>query len=717
MATPIQGKLRLEGWAISPAGIGSVAVELSGHGSFTAEYGRRRPDVHKAFYPAPWARRAGFVAEIPTNGWLPSCFDVKVIAEDLDGRSTSHDGRITWTPDQRELALASAQGRPALWVGEPICDTSHPLSEEVSVRGWVSAQQPVESVVVELEGLEPAEAFVAERQYEPQDSLPKAGFAIVLDARGTERAECRLTVRATTRDGSSTQRAGTILIDPVARHRRRARRSPASGVRPLDDTSDRAEAHVLVAGGEPQDALLASLAAQDQPPAAVVTLHNGVGRALARLLEAPNRFGVFAAPTDSFAPDALSKLAGAFDGGSPADLVYSDHDAVDADGNGRMRVLKPGWSPELFLSHPYVGSVFAIGPRAAEAALRRDAPLHSPHALLLELADEPLDVVRIPEALWSRAPGEFAEVAKREDAALHDLAERRGARLSITARDPRRGTRSVEWIVDDPPSVTVVIPTTGREQPLGSCLRSLVERTNYERLDVVLVDTGGDAAATADAAGIRATIAPYDGAYFNFSRACNIGLDHARGDLVAFLNDDVEALDPSWLSRMVSHAQLPASGVVGAKLIYPGGLIQHTGLFLARLSGAPNANLAAAQFAFHQDSDDMGRLMNLPRDCSAVTGACMLMSRDVLGELGGWDERFRIDFGDIDLCLRAIEHGRRALVEPRARLLHRVHSTQGTQPHDEDDGRRLTDRWSAAYGNGDPWHHPSCRFGRDWELA
>jgi GT2 family glycosyltransferase len=382
-----------------------------------------------------------------------------------------------------------------------------------------------------------------------------------------------------------------------------------------------------------------------------------------------------------------------------------------------MRVLKPGWSPELLLSHPYVGSVFAIGPRAAEAALRRHGPLHSPHALLLELADEPLDVVRIPEALWSRAPGEFAEVAKPEDDALHDLAERRGARLAVTARDPRRGTRSVEWIVDDPPSVTVVIPTTGREQPLSSCLRSLVERTNYERLDVVLVDSGGDAAATADAAGIHATIAPYDGAYFNFSRACNIGLGHARGDLVAFLNDDVEALDPSWLSWMVSQAQLPASGVVGAKLIYPGGLIQHTGLFLARLSGASDANLAAAQFAFHQDSDDMGRLMNLPRDCSAVTGACMLMRRDVLGELGGWDERFRIDFGDIDLCLRAIERGRRVLVEPRARLLHRVHSTQGTQPHDEDDGRRLTDRWSATYGNGDPWHHPSCGFGRDWELA
>jgi GT2 family glycosyltransferase len=276
--------------------------------------------------------------------------------------------------------------------------------------------------------------------------------------------------------------------------------------------------------------------------------------------------------------------------------------------------------------------------------------------------------------------------------------------------------RSIDWVVADAPPVTVVIPTTGRAEPLGSCLRSLLGSTDYERLDVLLVDSGGEAAATAEAAGIAAKVVRYDDAEFNFSRACNLGLEQAGGDLVVFMNDDVEALGPNWLVRLVAQAQLPTSGVVGAKLIYPGGLLQHVGLFLDRLQSASTPDFAAAQFAFHQDSDDPGRLMNLPRDCSAVTGACMVSRKDVLADLGGWDEGFRIDFGDIDLCLRAIERGRRVLVEPRARLLHHVHATQGQQPHDEDDGRRFLARWAATYGAGDPWHHPACRFGRDWEL-
>jgi GT2 family glycosyltransferase len=108
--------------------------------------------------------------------------------------------------------------------------------------------------------------------------------------------------------------------------------------------------------------------------------------------------------------------------------------------------------------------------------------------------------------------------------------------------------------------------------------------------------------------------------------------------------------------------------------------------------------------------------MNLPRDCSAVTGACLVMRTDVLDDLGGWDEGFRIDFGDVDLCLRAIEAGRRVVVEPRARLLHREHATQGDNPHDEDDARRFRGRWSTAYAEGDPWYHPACTFGRDWAV-
>jgi GT2 family glycosyltransferase len=168
---------------------------------------------------------------------------------------------------------------------------------------------------------------------------------------------------------------------------------------------------------------------------------------------------------------------------------------------------------------------------------------------------------------------------------------------------------------------------------------------------------------------------------------------------------------------MVAQAQLPATGAVGAKLLYPDGLVQHAGLVIDRLPKPPGVDFVAAQFAFHQGSSSgPHKLLDVPRDCSAVTGACLMVPADLLSRVGGWDEGFRIDFGDVDLCLRAIEAGRRVVVEPRAKLLHHVHATQGMAPHDEDDTQRFMSRWALPYAEGDPWYHPACAFGRDWEL-
>jgi GT2 family glycosyltransferase len=548
--------------------------------------------------------------------------------------------------------------------------------------------------------------------------MPKSAFAIVLDGRGLRSGPRALTVDAVARGGASTRRSGKLLIDPVERYRRRfANQRGQRADSPEGRPADSVELRVCVTEGEPGAALRDALDAQDQPPAVVTNVGEGLDEALGSLLESSHRAAVFAAAGDWLDARALATIAARFEGPTPPDLVYSDHDSRGANGLRSDPFHKPGWSPELLLSLPYVGSFVAVGPRAAEAALRSSGGrLDSVHALLLALVDEPLRVERIPEVLWSRQARDFYEVSEHEDAALAQVAAGRGARISVTRRDQRAGVRDVEWALEGGPAVSVVIPTTGREMPLSACLRSLMDRTAYPDLEVVLVDGGGEAGAAAESVGLAHRVVPYEAAEFNFSRACNLGAGEARGEYIAFVNDDVEALDGEWLARMVAQAQLPATGAVGAKLLYPNGLVQHAGLVLDRLSASAGFDFVAAQFAFHQESEDPRHLMNLPRDCSAVTGACLLMPADVLGELGGWDERFRIDFGDIDLCLRAIEAGRRVVVEPRARLLHHVHATQGQNPHDEDDGRRFRDRWSAAYADGDPWYHPACTFGRDWEV-
>lgn len=721
-ATAVQGDIGFAGWAVSKAGIDSVTVEVETHGAFAADVGRRRPDVHMAFYPARSSRRPGFELTIATAGWLPGTYEVTVSARDANGSSSSVSGRIEWLPDHDQLAGELASDAPALWVGEPRYDSIDPLGGAVSVRGWVSARAGVDRVVVGLEGIEPARAFVDTPVFERDAAVPRAAFALVLDAAELAPGPRALTVEAVARDGATSRRSGEVLIDPGARYRRRlAKRDAREGSTKPVSSKAGAELRLCVTEAAPRATLRDSLDAQIQTPALITNVEQGLDGALGSLLDSDQAAAVFVDGRDALLPRALASLAARFEAPSPPDIVYSDHNALDSQGRASDPFRKPGWSPELLLSLPYVGSFVAVGRNAAEAALQLGGGrLGSVQALLLALVDEPLRVERIPEALWTRQPRAWSEVSEKEDPALRELARRRGARLSVGRRDPDIGVREVTWELDGHPAVSVVIPTAGAEVPLAACLRALRERTAYPDLEVVLVDSGGAAREAAARAldGVEHRVIPYDAdGQFNFSRACNIGAEAARGEYLVFLNDDTEALGEEWLERMVAQAQLPATGVVGAKLLYPGGLVQHTGLVIDRLPKPPGVDFVAAQFAFHQGmSSGPHNLLDVPRDCSAVTGACLMVPAEILSELGGWDEGFRIDFGDVDLCLRAREAGRRVVVEPRAKLLHHEHATQGKAPHDEDDTRRFMSRWAVPYAEGDPWYHPACAFGRDWEL-
>jgi GT2 family glycosyltransferase len=528
---------------------------------------------------------------------------------------------------------------------------------------------------------------------------------------------------ALARDGARTSRSGEVLIDPGARHRRRLAEG-ASGqpsAEPLP-SSGGAELRLCVTEGASRAALRDSLDAQTYAPASVTDVGEGLETALESLLDSGHAAAVFVDSRDALDPRALASLAARFGGASPPDVLYSDHDVLDSRGRRSDPFRKPGWSPELLLSLPYVGSFVAVGRAAAEAALRLGGDgLGSVHALLLAVVDEPLQVERIPEVLWTRDSRAWSEVSEREDAALREVARRRGARLGVGRTDPDAGIREVTWELEEHPAVSIVIPTAGLEMPLSACLRSLRDRTVYPDVEIVLVDSGGGAAGAAAARaldGVEHRVAAFDGdGQFNFSRACNVGAQAARGEYLVFLNDDTEALGEEWLERMVAQAQLPATGVVGAKLLYPGGLVQHAGLVLDRLPAPVGVDFVASQFAFHQEtSSGPHHLLDVPRDCSAVTGACLMVRAEVLSELGGWDEGFRLDFGDVDICLRAIEAGWRVIVEPRAKLLHQVHAFWGYVPHDEDDTRQFMNRWAMTYADGDPWYHPACAFGRDWEL-
>jgi O-antigen biosynthesis protein len=197
---------------------------------------------------------------------------------------------------------------------------------------------------------------------------------------------------------------------------------------------------------------------------------------------------------------------------------------------------------------------------------------------------------------------------------------------------------------------------------------------------------------------------------FNWSSINNEGVRSARGDVLLFLNNDTEVLEPTWLEALLEHAQLPEVGAVGARLLYPDGTLQHAGVVVG-LGGT-------AGHAFKRmPPDHPGHfgMSQVVRDCSAVTGACLMVRREVFERVGGFDERYQVAYSDVDFCLSVREKGYRNVFTPHATLYHHECATRGDLDPPPDRWR-FQARW-AGYLADDPYYNPNLtRTREDFSL-
>jgi GT2 family glycosyltransferase len=201
--------------------------------------------------------------------------------------------------------------------------------------------------------------------------------------------------------------------------------------------------------------------------------------------------------------------------------------------------------------------------------------------------------------------------------------------------------------------------------------------TDYPEFEIIIVDNDSVLAETSayfrslEAAG-EARVMKVPG-IFNFSRLNNTAVVAARGDVLCLLNNDIEVVEAGWLREMVSQAVRPGVGIVGAKLLYGDETIQHGGVLLWGAYGARHMHVGLAR----DTAGRYGRAASL-QILSAVTGACMVMRREIYEAIDGLDEAFAVNFGDIDLCLRANAAGYRTIWTPHAVLLHHESASRGT---------------------------------------
>jgi GT2 family glycosyltransferase len=255
--------------------------------------------------------------------------------------------------------------------------------------------------------------------------------------------------------------------------------------------------------------------------------------------------------------------------------------------------------------------------------------------------------------------------------------------------------------------VTVVVPTDARG-PAGAplvtqCLRSLVERTACDDYDILVADNGRlpDSALEWLARRASRRISYQWAGPFNFSRKLNFAVAHAASPYVVLLNDDVEVISPDWLDAMLEYALQPEIGAVGAKLFYPDGRLQHVGV----VTGV----CGVAAHLLHQHpgtSMGCGGLAALPRNCTAVTGACLLTRRELYDAVGGFDEQLVVDFNDVDYCLKLRRAGYRIVYTPHAKLYHHESATFGARVQSVADQERMWLTWGDALLR-DPYYNPN----------
>jgi len=356
-------------------------------------------------------------------------------------------------------------------------------------------------------------------------------------------------------------------------------------------------------------------------------------------------------------------------------FIYSDHDYIDMHATRSHPVFKPDISIDFLRSSNYIGELCAIdGSLLREAGGYQEFNGLENYDIALKVIESKGDsaVHHIPDVLYHSI--DFTQCS---EALLKNIVSAHLDRLNISA-NVKQGylpqTLQVEYLHAHHPRVSIIIPTRDKYEFIVPCVDSILEKTDYPDYEIIIIDNqSADPDLLKYFSGLMEThgekirVINYDHE-FNYSSICNIAASHATGDYLLMLNNDTEVMQSMWLERMMNLAQRDDVGIVGARLLYPGtAKIQHAGIVLG-MSGIIDHPMLAML-----DAKDAGYLgfAQIDRNVSAVTGACMLVSKSLYNEMNGLDEKnLGVMYSDVDLCLRVTEMGYKIVCTPYANLLH-----------------------------------------------
>ncbi len=420
---------------------------------------------------------------------------------------------------------------------------------------------------------------------------------------------------------------------------------------------------------------------------------------------------------DVLAVNALYEMAKKLNENKEYDFIYSDEDKLSEDGKKRKDpFFKPDWSPDTFMSLMYTChfSIFRKTLLDELGGLRVGFEGSQDYDLVLRLMEKTDKIGHVAKILYhwrerkeSTASSMTAKpyIVESTKKAKEDALERRGLKGHLEWIDEVAQFRVVYEPMDNP-KVSIIIPSKDNYDVLKQCFVSMKENTAYENYEIILVDNGSDEEnkklyeELCKEYNARYEYRPMD---FNFSAMCNIGAELATGEYFLFLNDDIEIRGSEWLTRLLGQAQVPHTGAVGARLLYPkDNLIQHCGVL--NLPIGPG-------HAFHQIDDSInlywGRNI-VDYNFLVVTGACLMVSKQKYDEIGGFEENLPVAYNDVELCFKLAEKGYFNVIRNDVVMIHHESVSRGYDEQSEEKRARQMREMAKLYEM-----HPKFKNGYD----
>lgn len=430
---------------------------------------------------------------------------------------------------------------------------------------------------------------------------------------------------------------------------------------------------------------------------------------------------------DLLPPQALYRMAEAIRKHPACDCLYSDEDKLDMDGGSLFDPnFKPDFNQDLLGSVNYICHLFAV-----KRTLQEQVGLFRPafdgaqdYDFIFRVTEQAKKIVHIPEVLYHWRCHMNSTASNPESKLYAFEAGARAIRAHYERTWPELCVKEVKKGVDygiyhtlfqlkEEPLISVIIPNKDHADDLDTAIRSLLERGSYRNLEFIVVENNSTEQKTWEYYDriqeeySCVHVVRYEGG-FNFSAINNFGVRYAQGDYLLFMNNDVEQINPDTVRELMGYGQRPDVGVVGCRLLYEDGTIQHAGVVIGF------GGIAGHTFiGLHEVQNSYFHRALTAQNYSAVTAACLLTKKKLFEQVGGFTEELAVAFNDIDYCLKVRETGALVVYNPYALLYHYESKSRGLEDTPEKVERfnreiaHFMKRWPDILAKGDPYYNPN----------